>query len=135
MTLVSRSAILVQMGGVRMTVKQWWLSRKWLFCRRLCQWVPLVVRVPDAQNRGYQIVCANRQTLVFFSRQFGELIAQQGVGFAYKEKTARRLVKRIRKLGLPDRITEQDRKVLAHYAIIRSEVLEQPDFQSAFDEA
>ena len=119
-----------------MTIIEWWLMRKWLFCRWLCQWFPpMVVRVPHVRELCYQIVCSRRQTLVFFSKQFGELIAQQGVGFAYEEKTARRLVRRIRRLGLPDRITEHDRKVLARYAMTRSEVLEQPDFQAAFNEA
>jgi len=120
-----------------MTIGQWWLSRKWLFCRWLCQWTaPLVVRYGlDSQTVRYQIVCKGQETLTFFSREFGELIAQQGVGFAYNEKTAQRLIRRIRRLGLPDKITEQDRKVLARYALIRSEVMDQPDFKTAFEEA
>lgn len=123
-------------GGNRMTIGQWWLSRKWLFCRWLCNWtVPLVVRYGlDSQTVRYQIVCKGQETLTFFSREFGELIAQQGVGFAYNEKTAQRLTRRIRRLGLPDKITEQDRKIYARYTLIRSEVMDRPDFRAVFDE-
>lgn len=120
-----------------MAVMRWWLLQKWLFCRWLCNWTaPLVVRYGlDTVSPRYQIVCKGKQTLTFNSKEFGELIARQGVEFAYTEKACERLIRRIRRLKLPDRITEHDRNTYAHYALIRSEVLDQPDFKAVFDEA